>query len=286
MKVLKQFGDIYTFPDTQISYNDNFRELLTRTQRVPGGHGGFDQLGDERGLSEVGSVQAAFWLEFNSEAEAAEMMDTIGLINDAGVQRLFMQHYGTMPLRWCWARLNNQQQAQSVLNMPHKRQRVPLSFEISDPFWYTPGNGAVWGGGWLWSDGTLWGGDADATTNVTGLSTDLTFTNNGNAFTLPKITIRPPTGESVQDPIIRRIVAGEVVDEVKWLGKLEAEDSLVIIPDRHAVYLNSVAIYSSVFQAKNAHWMRLLPGANTLRVLFGDSGDEADVTVRYLERYV
>src|SRR5512145_1647628 len=135
MDLLKRFGKIYTFPGTEISLKDNFKELVTRTRRLPGANGGYDDLGSERSLSEVGSVRADFWLFFNDEADATRKMDEIGKMADAGVQLLYKQPQDTsLQERYCWARLDNLDYQQAAKDQPHKRLKVSLIFQVSDPF--------------------------------------------------------------------------------------------------------------------------------------------------------
>lgn len=285
MYVLTKFGSVYTFPTSQISVVDNFAELVTRTKRLPGAGGGFDELGDQRGLSEVGSIQADFWLHFTGRGDEQTQLEAIRKMADSGVLPLYMRPTDpTLSERWTRARLSSLSSPFNARDVPHKRVRVKLAFQASEPFWNTAGNGAVWGGGWKWGDGTKWGGGSGTT--VTGTSTTLTFTNNGNAYTQPTISIRPAAGKSVIDPIIRRIVNGAVVDEVRYAGVLAATQRLFIDCASLKVWLEGSAIYGTQFTFKNASWLRLLPGSNTIKVLFALLTDEAVVRLHYKERYV
>lgn len=285
MKVLTRFGS-YTFPtDAQISFSDNFAELVTRTERIPFAHGGFDQLGDERSLSEIGKVNAELWLHYDSFEEATTLLDAYRQIADYGVQRLFMQPTDpTEAARWCWARVNNLNTPQNVRDVPHERMRVGVVFHVPDPFWHGAGNGAVWGGGWKWGDGTKWGGGTPVA--ASGLLTTSTITPNGNAFTYLNMSIRPDTGESCTDPIIRRVVNGDVIDEVRWYGTLTAGDVLSINSTKREVRLNTVKVYDDRFAARSRDWMLLRPGANTIQIIFTNTTDAADVNLRYLDRWV
>lgn len=282
MNILKRFGD-YTFPENQISYSDNFRDLVTRTQRLLGAHGGFDALGYRRGLSEIGMVRAEFWLHFDNPSDATEQLDAIALMNDWGVRRLVMQPTDpSLGTRWCWARVNNQQASANVQDLPHRRMRVPLVFQVVDPFWYGEGNVPVWGSGIVWG-GFVWGGTASQA--VSGTTTDITYTNNGSAFTLPTITLTCGAGETVTDPVIQRLVDGTPVDEVSWVGTLVEGDVLVIDAMQKAVTLNGSGDYAN-FDMLNADWMRLLPGDNTIRVQFANAGDACTFKFAFYARYI
>jgi hypothetical protein len=285
MDLLKRFGTVYTFPDSQISLSDNFGELVTRAKRLPGANGGFDELGSGRGLSEIGSIRSEFWLFFNNRADATAKIDAIQRMADVGVQRLFMQPTDREQTeRWAWARLDNINIPLNAKEQPHKRVRVQLVYQATDPFWYTAGNCAVWAGGAKWADGTKWSGGAPVV--VSGTSTTLTLTNSGNAYTQAQIAIRPAAGQTCTDPIVRRIVNGEVVDEVFYLGTLNALDNLFIDSRKLAVRLNNASAYNNQFHAKTSDWIRLLPGANSIQIRFALPTDAASVCIRWLERYV
>lgn len=284
MKLLRRFGSLYTFPDSQIALSDNFGDLVTRTRRLPFAHGGFDELGQGRGLSEIGNVRADLWLHFSGAGEAKTKLDELRALADYGVQRLIMLPDDGGTERWCMARLSSVQTPQDAHNVPHKRQKVQLTFQVSDPFWVTAGNGVVWGGGWKWGDGTKWGGGS--TTTYTGASNAISLTNNGNAFTQPTLSVKVPAAKSVTDPTFRRIVNGAVIDEVRYIGTLAATDHLFIDCRRLKVWKNGVAVYGSNFVTKNSYWMRLLPGANTLLLLMTLATDQANVRIHYAERWV
>ena len=164
MRILTRFGTgsrVYTFPeDSQVTFTDNFASLVTKTVRVAGVNGGLSQLGSGRGLSPIGSVRADNWLEFYDFVQATDKLDSIRQMADWGLQPLFMQPlYGEE--RWCWARLNDQQLQQNVANVPHRQQKIPIVFEVPDPFWYTAGNEILWGAGHKWGAATsIWGGSA------------------------------------------------------------------------------------------------------------------------------
>lgn len=284
MDLLTRFGNIYTFPNSQINLSTTFGELVTRTRRLPGVDGGFDDLGDGRGLSEIGKVKSDFWLFFDNRADASAKTDSIKRIADAGVQRLFMQPIDrNMPERWCFARLNNINIPQAAKDQPHKRAQVSLTFQASDPFWYGQGNSAVWAGGARYGDGTRWSGNV--ATVVSGVNTILTLNNSGSAYTYVQVAIRPTLGQSCSDPILRRIVDGDIIDEVTYVGTLNALDNLSIDSRRASVRLNHVSAYTSQFHTKTLHFLRLMPGSNTIQIRFGQSTDTANVCIRWLERY-
>jgi len=290
---LKRFvaaGNTYDFTASDVileTYSDNFAELVTRTTRLPFAHGGFDQLGSARSLSEIGTVRQQMHLVSETREGMHPKRDLLKKMADWGVGVLYMQPTDTgLAERWTRARLNNITMSDMVHMHSDLHQSATITWQAADPFWYTKGNGIVWGQGAAvkWGDGTSkWGGGTGTT--VTGSAT-IALTNNGNAFTLPTVSIRPSAGKSATDPIVRRMVNGTVVDEVHYNGTLAALDYLFIDAKRLGVWLNGARAYGTNFQARNASWLRLLPGSNSLKVLFANTTDEAVVRVQYPERYV
>lgn len=288
MNVLKRFvrgGRTYTFPlDSQVSMTDNFGELVTRTTRLPGADGGFDELGDERGLQEIGNVSAEFWLHFTGKTDATNQRDAFLEMADFGVGRLYMQPTDAGEgERFVWARVNNINIPFNVQEVPHKRLRAQISFQCSNPGWLGAGNQTLWGSSSTWGGGAKWGG---TTTAVSGVSTTLTWTNNGNTYTLPKIGFKPASTYRCTNPIVRRLVEGEVVDEIRYVGTLTDADHLVIDCRKMSVHLNGEAAYGSEFYVESAAWLRLLPGANSIQIKFASASDAANVMAQWYDPWV
>jgi hypothetical protein len=274
---------VYTFPNTQINGSDNFADLVTQTVRMPGADGGFDGLGDGRGLNEIGTVRAEFWLHHAYGAATTEV-DAFRRMADVGVGRLYMQPTSAnQSERWCWARVNSINHADAARDVPDRRMRMRVVWQASDPFWYGSGNSVVWGGGAKWG-GATWGGGAAVI--ASGLSTTTTITNNGNAYTYLQAAVRPGVGLTANDVIIRRVRDGVIEDEVRWAGTLAAGDVLAVEARGRTVRVNGTGAYDARFSARGAEWLRLLPGANTIEIKFANSTDAADVQLRYLERWV
>ena len=265
------------------SYGDNFAELATRTQRLPFADGGFDQLGNGRSLSEIGTIRQQLHLVADTREAMQPLIDALAAMIDWGVGTLYDQPTDTnLAERFCRCRINNVTKSRAYHQHTELHQPITVVWQASEPFWKTPGNGIVWGGGWTWGGGAKWGG-GDGTT-ITGSGT-LTLTNSGNAYTQPSISIRPPTSKSVNGVVVRRIVNGLVMDEVRYDGVLAAEDYLFIDTARLAVWLNGVWAYNELFPYKNASWLRLLPGSNSVTVTFGVPTDEAVVRAHFPYRW-
>jgi len=286
MDTLLRFGsgdELYTFtPDNQISIRDNFANVVPRTTRLPGADGGFDEFGRERAPGEIGNVQMIFWLYASSLPAMTAVLDELRAMTSWGTKRLYKQPMGGGGDRWCEARLNSIDAPQNASDLPGKRQRVQLNFQVASPFWLNQGTEAFsWGDGTPWGDG-IWGGSAAANA-VSGTDTSFTVTTSGNAISHPRITIECGGGQTASNIRIRRIVQGETVDEVAYAGTLTAGDELEINCRDLSVTLNGANAYDSDFTFQTASWFRLLPGANTIQVLMDNSGDAADVYFRYYE---
>lgn len=279
----------YTFPTIpgDQEYQDNFADLANNTTRIPFMDGGFDELGDDRGLSEIGSIQFGIVLRSSTREGMQVLRDDLKKIAEWGFGRLYFQPTDLgMAERWCWCRIKN-------ISIPERRdlntdiwQRIKLSFHAPTPFWYGPGNcGTIWGGGWKWGDGTKWGGGTPAA--VSGILTNTTITASGNAYTYLNVNIRPKTSpvQSVIDPIVRRIVDGQVVDEVRFIGQLNAGDNLFINTAKREVHLNGEKVYDNRFISSGRDWLMLRPGLNNIQIKFGLSTDAAEVNLRYLDRW-
>ena len=280
-------GNSYDFRASDVileSYSDNFAQMVTRTRRLPLADGGFDELGSGRSLSEIGTIRQQLHLVADARAEMQAKLDMLAAMIDWGVGTLYDQPTDTnLPERFVRCRVDNVTKTRAFHLHTELHQPVTVVWQASEPFWLTPGNGVVWGGGWEWGDGTLWGGGTGTT--VTG-SNDFTLANPGNAYTLPSISIRPGSGKSVSSVLIRRIVGGAVHDEIRYDGPIAAEERFFVDTRRLAVWLEGASAYNSLFSYKNGSWLRLLPGNNTVRVAFGQPTDEAVVRFNYLYRYV
>lgn len=288
MDILKRFGETgstqaYGFPLTQISFLDNFANLVTKTNRLAFSNGGFDELGMGRGLGEIGNVQAEFWLHYNDYNDGMTKLDAIRQMADWGVQRLFMQpiDQAASP-RWCLARVNDIPAGQNVRDMPAKRQRVKVTFQVADPFWYTDGNQALWDGTYNWNGAINW--DGGGLTTVTG-SGSLTVTNNGNAYTLGRFVAMVTGAQAFNQLIVRRTVNNGVIDQWVVNYPFVQNDVIEVDPRKQWVIINGYDRFSA-FEFRHPDWLRLLPGSNTITVTTDQASAQLSTVVRYYERYL
>lgn len=283
-------GDTYTFPTEagNQEYNDNFKEVVLNTTRLPGADGGFDEHGQSRAPGAVGKVQFGFYLVTESRSAMLAKRDQLGAMREWGPGLLYYRPPGDdgqpdtgQPERWCFARVNNILLSEKRHEHTDLFQKVQITFQASDPFWYAPGTEEVWGS-FNWNDGSLWSGSSG--TLVTG-SGDLTLANSGNAFTLARIVI--VNGGSISSNFrFRRMVNGLAADDFFMGVSIASNAVLEADARRHRIYQNYIRLtdaqLSGLVTAKHPDWLRLMPGVNTVRVTLDGA---ATVFVRYLERY-
>lgn len=280
-KVLR-FGS-YSFPDTGVEFGDNFRDMVARTSRLPGMDGGYDEYGTSRAAAEIGDVRFSMILKADT-AEAMQMArEALAQIVHLGKQRLWVETYDGAQ-RFTWARVNSIQISERYKEFPALNQRVTINWQVSDPRWFQLGTEA-----WSWGDGTAWGaaawGGEAAATACSGTQTDFTVSTAGNAETEARITIACGAAQTCENPTVQRLVGGVVVDEVSWTGILGNNETLEINARSLSVKKNGTDAYGTAFAFEHPAWFRILPGTNSIRVIFDNAGDAADVKVRFYNAY-
>lgn len=282
---------VYTFPTPMQAIDDNFNNVVPQTTRLPGLSGGFDNFGTDPAPAEIGKVTLSFTLRLDwamhtySESDPAIAMqmarDAVNAMQHWGKTKLFKPAGDTT--RFCYARINN-------IDMPYNENRnssiwqpVSINFQCSDPHWYELGTEQPEWGEFDWDSGVPWGGSSSPQV-CSGTSTTWTITTNGNAPTKARIQLIGLTG-GMQNPTLQRIVDAQVVDEVSYTGSLLEDDDLQINCRAKRVTLNSADAYNNNFEYETPDWFTLDPGANTIRLLMGNVGNQAQVYVRYYEAY-
>jgi len=289
--MITQFGEgaeKYVFPATIQHYSANFGDLVTQTMRLPGVDGGFDQYGDETAPAAVGQVTLGFTLVTESRAAMTAARDAVRQMAQWGKKRLFWQPTDpALPLRWTWARINYLGMGERPAEHSDLWQPVTINWQCADPAWYGRGSeGKLWGElkwwGLLLPGGDCWGGEA-AWQAVSGQSTLLaTATNAGNANSLPRISLVCGAGQSATNPVIERVAAGVVRDRAQYTGTLSAGDELAIDCRSARVTLNGAGVYAAL-SVTHPDWLRLAPGANTLRLRMAYTTDACSVRVRWYD---
>lgn len=290
MDVLTQFGfgdELYTFDTTQqISLRDNFRDAVARTTRLPGVVGGYDEYGTKPAPNEIGNVQVNFWIEADTPAAIQTLKQQVGSMKAWGKRQLWKQPWGSAAARFCEARINSVSFSENAKDVPHRRIRVQVDFQVDYPFWLGMGtHSAFWGGGDTWGGGELWGG-SPVEEVVSGTDNTFSLTPGGNDLIYPRVAVLVGAGDQAEDVRIQRIRGGRVQDEIRYTGTLAAGDVLDVDCMAYKVKLNGASAYNSAFSIVSPAWFRLRGGlANEIRVLMANSGDEATIQFKYFEPY-
>lgn len=285
-----QFGSgaqVYVFPNTLQSFDPNFNTLSIQTTELPGADGGFDNFGLGLSPAKPGKLKLSFFLVADTPEEMTGLRDAVKALRGYGRKQLFMQPTdNTDPVRWCWARVERVDLAEDLTrSIRDLHQPVTIHFHVPDPMWVSQGTEAALWGSFVWGDGTVWGGSAPAWA-VSGVLNDYTITPVGSAIVQPRIKMSCGAGQLAFNPKFQRIVNGAVVDEVAYNGYLTAGDSMEINCRAMSFKINNTDAYTGdEFDFLDPHWMRLLPGANTFRILMDNASDAATVRVLYFEGY-
>ena len=297
MDTLVRFGagaQLYTFNQSNlISLRDNFRDLVQQATRLPGLSGGVNEYGTGPSPRAIGNVQAVMWLLADESLPPDEqakqiqaLKSDVATMSSYGVKRLYKQPAdATEDERYCEASISSISYTETSAEQPHARLRVQVNWQVTNPRWYSQGTEApAWGDGTNWGGGLAWGGTAP-TYNISGTSTDITITPQGNAETFPRLILQCGAAQTATNIRIQRILNGGVVDQVRYAGTLGNNDRLVIHTRANSVTKNGISHYTSDFTYNNAGWFRLQPGANTIKVLMDNAGDACDLEFRYYEAY-
>lgn len=289
MNILTRFGrgsTLYTFPsNAQVTYSDNFASIDTKTVHLAGTNGGFSNLGTGRGLSPIGTVRVDLWLKDFAGSDATDKVASLRQMADWGILPLWRQPVAGAP-QFCWARITDINRQEDVHNRPDQRMKFTVIFEVADPFWHrtVSGFGILWGDGVSkWGDGTSkWGASTSYT--VTGSLTQ-SFTNPGNAFTLPRLKLVNSSGSSVSQIRVRRVVDGAARDEFLYTAALADGTYLDVDTRRRRVSIGPVGTNAlNAFETlKGPDWLRLMPGTNSIQV---DCSGTLTLIMSYLERSI
>lgn len=239
-------------------------DLVSQTSRVPGSSGGFDHYGSEAAPDAVKSLVVSFTVWSATRSGMQAKLDAVAKLAHLGRRKLYLQPEGTANERWCYARVENIRFSRKPAEHTDLIQPVQAYFQVNPPFWYE---------------------DEESTAQAcSGTSTDLAVTNNGNAIALPRIFVTCGAGQTAENVTIRRMNGADILDEVSYVGVLVASDELMFDCARRAITLNDVAVFADA-DYDHPDWFRLVPGSNTVRVVFGNAGDAATATVYFNDTF-
>jgi hypothetical protein len=263
-------GNTYTFPSTLGSYNDNFGDAVTRTTRMPGVDGGFDEYLSEPAAREIGSIRQAFTLQSDTKEGLDDLKAAVNAMLGWGKGYLYFRpsDYPTDTERRVSARISNIQMSKDESDGRNLYwQKVTCIWQCNNP---------------IWEAGTA----NPATINHTGTSSGGGTTNYGNAAAIPIITVETGAGQTITTPwYIRRKSGATILDEVNYNYTLPENTLLTInCKDWSIIWDNGVTEldgYDGTFEFLYPDWFRVAPGTNVFEVVSGDSGDAATVIINY-----
>lgn len=257
-------ADAYTFPAYDQAISDNFRDAVTHTERLPGMDGGFDAYLADDAPNEIGNINLSFKLVADTRDDMQALIDAVGRLKHLGKRKLTVQTQGTASPRWCYARINNISISRRISEHTDLAQTVQINFQVSDPHWVED--------------------EESQAISASGTSTDATITNDGNAVALARVVVTCAAGQTAENIKVRRIVSSTTVDEMAYTGVLIASDELEMDAQAKSVLLNDADAYSA-FAFTHPDWFRLMPGANTVRIIQANAGDACTVTVYWSNTY-
>jgi hypothetical protein len=284
--------DTYTIPKVQ-TFRTTFGDLVPNTVRMPGVSGGFDQYGSEAAPCEVGQVSVSFVLKSATREGMQALIDAVNALAWIGKRKLIFQPQGTLPIRWCWARVNNISIPRQPAQQTEYHQPVTINFQVGDPRWYSyRTNGNVWETTWKLGDAGVVLGTAaklDRSAGLfsyTGLSNTISVTVEGNDIVYPRIVVQAfyTTSASATNITIQRLVGGTVVDSVAWAGTLINKDWLEIDCARQRMRHMHTDDYAHL-TVLHPFWLRLRPGTNTLRLLMENVSDRIYWVMHFHDPY-
>lgn len=256
-------GDAYTFPNMQ-TFNPAFANAVNATSRVVGASGGVDYYGGEDAPDSIASLRATFYLQSDTEAGMQALRDEVAALKTLGAQKLYWQPQGSLEQRWCYAKVDRVGMNQAWRDTEFW-QLVTINFHVAEPRWYHD--------------------QESQAINASGTSTDGTITNAGNTPALARVVMAPGVGDSCENPAVRRIVSAVTVDEMQYIGTLTNGDTLILDAEEKSAELNSASVFGDIDVQNWPHWFWLLPGSNTVRVIFSNPGDAAAVTVYWKDTF-
>lgn len=289
---IRRFGTgtrVYDFPPTIMRWSDNFANLVTQSDRLPGLDGGFDVYGSSPAPSEIGTVDVSFWIVPLNEQQITDLKDQMRAIAGWGKLPLFLQPYDlTKAERYCNARVKSINMPEDAELCTNKQQEIRITFEVPEARWFafpTGTNQSYWDGvSSIWgSPACIWGGSAGIAYTGPGPQT-VNVTTVGNAVTLPLIKLTCSAVQTITNPLIERVVNGLVIDSIQFTGSIPAGEVLIIDTQRLQAKLNATDVYDNLTILRS-NWLSLPPGLSQLRFSSGNALDAGTIKIQYVEAY-
>jgi hypothetical protein len=281
-----RFGD-YNLPNLG-RFTCDFAMQQTQMVPLPGMDGGFDMYGDDPAPFAPGGGNVTQDIKVISSDRAGmdALRDAVKLMSSYGLARLVYQPTeSTDQVRWTWARLVSPNMVEDKGWQTDLWQPVTLTFICPEPVWWVDTHV-----GWSIGDGSKIGdlaltiGEGGHEILASGVSSTDTLDNDGNTKSIPQIVVVPQVGDSCENPTIQRLIGTLVVDEVVYTGTLSAGDTLSINGKTGAITVNGSSDWANI-SYEHRDFLRLLPGENSIKVVFANAGDAATVTFYYRDSY-
>ncbi|MEQ8673305.1 MAG: phage tail family protein [Aggregatilineales bacterium] len=276
---LIKFGggaEVYSIPlYSQADYRDNFLNVVPRTVRVPGMDGGVDLYGRRRSPSEIGQVNATWFIDVDDRADMTAARDTLDAMVNWGRRKLWMQPSdSTDRPRWCLARINNISTPQQRDRHTDLWQRVTANWQVADPHWY-----ALPDGEWYLDDGEVLDDGLNlnsprTTTTTVNDGSVITLTNAGNAPT-PVILLFKTGSETLSDLRVEQVDgAGYLVNGFTSANSYSTNQQILVDSRPMPKFrLDGVSDYANFTRLGGNGFIVLEPGANTINISGTFSGD-------------
>lgn len=276
------FGS-YTF-DNLADFDCNFADTQPKTAQLPGMDGAWNLDGDAAASAPAGTVKVKWLLTAATRAGMDALRDAVRAMAYYGIDRLSYQPTDPAAAeRWTWARVQSISMGQNKGEHTDLWQPVEITFLCPEPVWWVDTYvGWTWGSG-NFDEGQVWGADGYEI-EASGTATTDTISQNGNTASIPQITVEPQIGDSCENPTIQRLIGATVVDEIAWTGTLNAGDILTIDGRAQAITVNGAPDWDNV-SYDHPDFFRLLPGDNSIKIIFANVGDAATVTFYFQDSY-
>jgi phage-related protein len=274
----------------QINLSDNFRDLQTSTERVVGANGGFNQYGQGALPGPIGRISYSMWMFFDNPADAIAQRNALGTATGWGLQRLYKLQQNTGNLLFCDAFISNAPHNFDVVDIPHRRQRVNITFHAPYPFWQSfPFDVDLMDTGLEMDDGLLMGG---WTTTSYDVATDdeQVIAVGGSARSNPVIRVETGATGEVENLVIERYDPDTLTTlyRFSWDYSVGNYERLIIDCDKQSVIYEEAATGNvSGWPESNrtrGTFLTLDPGDNYIRIL-GNFTNTVAVTFEYMEMY-
>lgn len=264
-----RFGN-YTFPIYQSALRDNFKNTVPKLTRLAGMSGSFNEYGRFRAPLEAGKLDFSFHLVSRTREGMEANRDAVEGLVELGLQQFVIQPSDpAADQRFCFATTNNISVGENLAGNTDLIQPVTMVLSTEDPRWISWPSGVYIGDSLTIGDSWVIGGARVTNTSVSN-GTTITAINNGTAETPVLIQVMATPGTASLIEIAHLNDIGEAINKWRWVGNLEAGETLIVDSHDPSVYHIDNLIKKRAFHQMTRlvgdGFIVLKPGANTLQV--------------------